>query len=143
MLLIFNIQIDEYKNLSEVVKTEWCSSQTVTWARVACSRRGGLRFFLLIILSMYTRGPLAIKSKKNEMLSSNVDRAFLWENNNSRGFMQKNWPHAPSLPSSLGQWPPCHAGMPSQRSERTQSRFAPYLHARAKLLHQFNVCHKF
>ena len=142
MVVIFNIQIDEYKNLSEVVKTKWCSSQTVTWASVARSRRGGLRFFLVIILSMYTQGPLAIESKKMKCHLPTSTVPFCGKIIIQEG-LRKKWPHA--LLSAFGSLTagPIYVGAPNQRLGRTQPRFASYLHARANLLHQFDGCRKF
>ena len=38
---------------------------------------------------------------------------------------------------------PCHVGTPSQQCVRIETWFAPYMHVKAKLFHQFDVCRKF
>ena len=125
MLLILNIQIDECKILSEVVKTEWCSSQTVTWASVARSRRGGLLFFLLLTLSMYTLGPLAIESEKMKCHFPTSTGPFCGKNNNSRG-----------LPKKLATRPPVYLRVTDDRTHGMLARLISGLGVHSGGLHR-------
>ena len=140
-ILLFFFQIPLYTTLMTVLLVEHPGADVAVAVRVCVLAVVGvfrcrdLNFFLLILTSAPT-----CHTAKRKKTSTTWTWSFLWEIIFLRGFCcQENRPHA----SSRWQRAPCHAGMPSQRWFPIHTQLGPYLHKRAELLHQFNVCHKF